>query len=310
MAAPIYELRRYADADQLADAAAARIAELLGGALRARGRAVAALSGGGTPQRAYAKLANADLNWPGVNITLVDDRWAAPADPRSNHNLLDMTLFYHDGASGAGFTPLYTGDATPEAGCAKAEAAVKKLARPFDVVVLGMGRDGHTASLFPGGDRLGEALDPEGEALLTPMRAPGAAEPRISLTLSAILQARRILLLFSGPDKQRVFRQALNPGPVEEMPIRAVLRQRKVPVEVLCAEADAAEPRDPVALAWKGVEAARDRLGGRRIVDLFAEDPERFERLSFRLDDLLLDVSKTGLDAEALEALAAVARAA
>ncbi|MEO0680854.1 MAG: glucose-6-phosphate isomerase [Pseudomonadota bacterium] len=83
-----------------------------------------------------------------------------------------------------------------------------------------------------------------------------------------------------------------------------------MPVEVLCAEADAAEPRDPVALAWKGVEAARDRLGGRRIADLFAEDPDRFDTLSARLDDLLLDFSKTGLDAGAVEALAAVARAA
>ncbi|SDW65903.1 6-phosphogluconolactonase [Albimonas donghaensis] len=308
---PLYELRRYDDADALADAAAARIAELLQGALSARGRAVAALSGGATPQRAYAKLSRAKIDWPRVSVTLVDDLWAPASDPRSNKNLLDLTLFYDGGASGARFAPLYTGGASVEAGCAAAEAALRPLARPFDLVVLGMGPDGHVASFFPGGDRLSEALDPDGRALLTPMRAPGLPGTRISLTLAAILQARRILLLFSGRTKARTFQRALGPGPVEDMPIRAILRQRRAPVEVLCADIDGADVTpQPIAAAWKAVETARDRLAGRRIVDLFDTDPERFERLSARAEDMLLDLSKTGLDAGALEALLNLARAA
>ena len=308
-AAPIYELRRYGDADGLADAAAARIAGLLRAALRARGRATLALSGGATPQRAYAKLAKAELDWSRVSVTLVDDLWASGADPRSNRALLDLTLLLEGPAKAAQVTPLFTGDATPEAGAETAEAAMRRLIRPFDLVVLGLGRDGHTGCLFPQGDRLAEALDPSGRRLVTPMRAPGE-EPRLGLTLGAMLESRRILLLFSGPEKARTFRRALNPGPVEEAPVRAVLRQRRAPVEVLTADQDSAEPKDPVALAWKGVEAARDRLAGRRVAEMFETDPRRFEALSASLDDLLLDLSKTGLDAAALAALVDLAEAA
>lgn len=306
------ELRRYRDQDGLAEAAAARIAEILRAALRARGRAVAALSGGATPQRAYAKLARADLDWSRVQVTLVDDRWGPPTDPRSNQTLLDLTLFFGEGARGpraAQFTPLWTGAETPEAGLAAAEAGLRRLPRPFDLVVLGMGPDGHTAALFPQGDRLAAALDPEGTALLSPMRAPGI-EPRIGLTLAALTQSRRMLLLFSGPEKLAAFERALSPGPVDEMPVRAVLRQRAAPVEVLCAETGAEATRDPVAVAWKGVLAARDRLAGRRIADLFAADAGRFAGFSASLDDLLLDYSKTGLDAGARAALLDLARAA
>ena len=242
-------------------------------------------------------------------MTLVDDLWASGADPRSNRNLLDLTLFLEGPAKAAQVTPLFTGDATPEAGAGAAEAAVRRMIRPFDLVVLGLGRDGHTGCLLPGGDRLAEALDPSGAKLVTPMRAPGA-DPRIGLTVGALLESRRILLLFSGPEKARVFRRALNPGPVAEAPVRAVLRQRRAPVEVLTADQDTAEPKDPVAVAWKGVEQARDRLTGRRVAEMFETDPRRFETLSASLDDLLLDASRTGLDAGALDALLALARAA
>ncbi len=237
---PIYELRRCVDADALADAAAARIAELLQAGLRARGRAVAALSGGATPQRAYAKLSGAALDWSRVALTLVEDRWAPPTDPRSNQNLLDLTLFLSGAARQARFTPLWSPAPTPEEGLSASEGAVRRLARPFDLVVLGLGHDGHVAAFLPGADSLAAALDPEGRALLAPIRAPGASGVRVTLALPALLQTRRILLLFSGPAKARTFARALEPGPVEEMPMRAILRQRQAPVEVLCAETDEA----------------------------------------------------------------------
>ncbi len=308
VAAAPYALTCYDDPDSLADAAAARIAGLAAEATRARGRAVLALSGGSTPQRAYAKLSRADLDWPRISVTLVDDRWVPPSDPRSNQNLLNMTLFY-DGAREARFTPLYTGDPTPEEGLEKAEYAVRLMSRPFDLVVLGMGADGHTASLFPGGDRLAEALDPDGPRLLTPMRAPGAPEPRISLTLSAILQSRRILLIFSGKAKRETFEKALQDGPIEEMPIRAILRQTRTPVEVLCSGDDAAAA-PPARAAFARVAAAAKDLRGARIQDIFDADPARFERFSTEWDGMLFDWSKTRIDAAARDALIALARAA
>jgi len=105
---------------------------------------------------------------------------------------------------------------------------------PFDVVVLGMGADGHTASFFPGGDHLAEALDPDNPALLTAMSAPGAGEPRITFTLAPILASDLIALHIEGEDKNTVLMKALSDGPVADMPIRAVLRSGR-PVSVFWA---------------------------------------------------------------------------
>src|SRR5690606_14632384 len=97
------------------------------------------------------------------------------------------------------------------------------------------GEDGHTASLFPGGDRLAEALDMQSGRMVTGMTAPGAPEPRITLTLPAILASRRILLMFAGPAKKAAYDQALLSGPVEDMPIRAILHQHLVSLDVYYA---------------------------------------------------------------------------
>jgi len=98
--------------------------------------------------------------------------------------------------------------------------------------VLGMGTDGHTASFFPGGNNLVQALDPEGAVPALPMQAPGAGEPRITLTLPLILAARAVYLHIEGAEKAAVLARALEKGAAEEMPVRAVLRGRKPPTEV------------------------------------------------------------------------------
>ena len=219
--------------EALAEGVARSIAETIREAVKARGHASLALSGGSTPQKALRKLAMMTLPWPQVTITLVDDRWVAPSLPRSNQGML-MKVLLHD-APAARFVPLFTGDADPYAGAPRVEAALKGVPRPFDLVLLGMGTDGHTASLFPGGDTLKDAMDMTSGRRVAAMTAPDALEARITLTLPAILDTRHILLLFAGAEKRATYKKALEKGPVEEMPVRAILRQTEVPVDVYCA---------------------------------------------------------------------------
>lgn len=216
-------------ADALAEALATRLEGLIGEALAARGRASIAVSGGRSPVALFERLSTAKLDWAGVTITLVDERCVAADDPASNERLVRDHLM-QGRASAASFIPLRA-DADTAAALMAAESAIRPLL-PFDAVLLGMGEDGHTASLFPGDATLAMGLDPAGEALVLPATAPVAPHARLTLSLAAIVQSRVILLQIAGAAKQRVYQQALGNGPAQDMPIRAVLRQRGAPVEV------------------------------------------------------------------------------
>jgi len=222
----------FTDCRAQATALAERIAERLRTALAERGHAVLAVSGGSTPKDLFARLSREKLDWSQVQVTLVDERWVPDSDERSNARLVKSLLLQH-AAADAVFVPLYTGDASPEAGLAAASARIDALPLPFDAVVLGMGDDGHTASFFPGGDHLAEALDPDGHARLLPMHAAGAGEPRITLTLPTLLQTRALYLLVSGEKKRDLLADArLGLGAAQHYPVRAVLTQQRVPVAV------------------------------------------------------------------------------
>jgi 6-phosphogluconolactonase len=128
---------------------------------------------------------------------------------------------------------LYADAPTPEAGLVTLRARMATLQLPFDAVVLGMGNDGHTASFFPDGDRLPEALDATSGVRVLPMRAPGAGEPRITFTLSALLQTRALYLHIEGETKRQLLADArLGLGEAARFPVRAVLTQERVPVAV------------------------------------------------------------------------------
>jgi len=230
---PVAPLPRhdFADPAALAEALAAAVAARLRGAIAARGTASLALSGGRTPERFLAALARQPLTWADVVVTLVDDRWVALDDERSNEALLRRRLLQGP-ASAARLIGLVTGAASPEEGLGEVARRVAGLPLPLDAVVLGMGTDGHTASFFPGGDRLAEALDPAGGLAVLPMHAPGAGEARITLALPLILAAARVYLHIEGAEKAAALEAALEEGPPEEMPLRAVLRGRITPPEV------------------------------------------------------------------------------
>ncbi len=200
-------MHRYDDSNALAQALAAQVRDDLTHAIEARGHAVLALSGGRTPERFLDVLSTQALDWSRVTVTLVDERWVPPHDERSNARMVRQHLLQH-AASAARFVPLYATEPTPEAGLPAVSARIDLLSLPIDVVTLGMGTDGHTASFFPGSDRLPEALDPRGTQKVLPMRAKGADEPRITLTLALLAQARSLYLQIEGDEKRAVLEKA------------------------------------------------------------------------------------------------------
>lgn len=231
-AASALDMHDFRDAEAQAAALAASVAEDLRAGIAARGTAALAVSGGSTPKAFFAQLARQSLDWTRVVVTLVDERWVPDTDVRSNAKLVKETLL-QGAAAAARFVPLYTGAATPEAGLAEAATRIDALPSPFDVVVLGMGEDGHTASFFPGGDHLAAAIDPRGTARVLPMHAPTAGEPRITLTLPVLLATRALYLLVRGEAKRDLLadvRQGLDGA--KDYPVWAVVHQHAVPLSV------------------------------------------------------------------------------
>lgn len=217
--------------DRLAEALADAVAENLNAGLDERGTASLAVSGGSTPKRFFEALgARKDVDWENVAITLVDERWVDEKSERSNARLVRESLLQGP-ASAAGFVPLYSGAPEPDAtGIAETDAALATLPMPFDAVILGMGNDGHTASFFPGGDTLEVALNSDGPVVA--INAPGAGEPRVTFTLPRLLDTRALYLHIEGDEKAQVLDKALQTGPVESMPVRAVLSQNHISVSL------------------------------------------------------------------------------
>jgi len=226
------EMRRFADAHALARAAADEVAGQLAQAYAARGIATLVVSGGRSPVGFFEELRSRRLEWHKVTITLADERWVEPTVAGSNERLVRNALL--TGAAGAArFIGLKNGAPSPELGAAAAWEPLARLPRPFDVVILGMGEDGHTASLFPGSPRLASAIDPDAAPGCIAMWSPAVPHARVSLNLSALLGSRRIAILLFGEAKLRTYVKACATGAVEDMPVRALLRQTRVPVELL-----------------------------------------------------------------------------
>ena len=217
-------------ARELATAVAFDLAE----ALEARGTASLVVSGGSTPRPFFQELSGRSLGWDRVTVTLADERWVPPDNLASNELLVRENLLVGT-AESAKFQGLWNDSPTPGDGQAATDRALEEVPRPFDILVLGMGGDGHTASLFPEAPELAEGLDLETSRLSLAVHPPEAEHPRISLTLAALLRSRRIVLHITGEDKAEVLRRALGPGPEEELPIRAVLRHSPIPVDVFWA---------------------------------------------------------------------------
>lgn len=232
-------IRRARDAAQLAAGAAADVAGVLDGALKARDHALFAVSGGRSPLGLYAALRAQVRAWPKVTLVQVDERCVPPDHADSNAALVTQHLL-RDAAATARWIPFF--DALPEAadqpdvGARLAQAANARLAPlpwPLDVAVLGMGEDGHTASLFPAAEGLTDALQSaQPVAWVRPAHAPHL---RLTLTLPTLLAARCLALLVAGPAKQRVF-DAACVAPRDDLPVSLLLHQSARPVHVWLSE--------------------------------------------------------------------------
>ncbi|MET0293676.1 MAG: 6-phosphogluconolactonase [Phenylobacterium sp.] len=225
-------IETYASQTAAADAAAAALERGLAEGLRIRGRASLAATGGRSPAPVYQRLRTAPIDWARVVVTLTDERWTDPMGEHSNERLVREHLL--TGAAGrAHLVPLWSQAAGPDAAAQAAEPLLAAL-RPFDAVLLGMGEDGHIASLFPGSPVLAAGLDPNGARLALGVEEPHGAPPlaRITLTLAALSAARSVVILISGSEKRAVVEAALAG---EELPVRALLCQEAGPVRVLWA---------------------------------------------------------------------------
>ena len=228
-------LTEHPDMMAMTDVLAVEVEGLLAQAIADRGAAVLAVSGGSTPAPLYRRLANAPLDWSRITVVLVDERWVDSDDAGSNERFVRETLLTGRAAD-AGFVGLKTSAGSPLDAVDEVEARLRGLAYAPDVAILGMGVDGHTASWFPRARGLDRALSRTGGRVAAIQAdrtdVTGAHTERMTLTFAVLAAARRLILMISGAAKRETLLQAVKDGPVADMPVRALLRDTTLPVEI------------------------------------------------------------------------------
>ena len=194
------------------------VEQVLSEAINARGRAVLMASGGSTPGPVYQRLSTADLDWAKVTVGLADDRWVPADSDASNERLLRSTLLTHAGAE-ASFLPMKTSDDDPFEAVDEVDATYRGAASAIDLLLLGMGPDGHTLSWFAEARGLDDAMRPDGDAMVAAIDAPqtevtGPHTRRMTLTANAVSSARHVLLLITGQEKRSIYETASPDLPV------------------------------------------------------------------------------------------------
>ncbi|MFC5342522.1 6-phosphogluconolactonase [Brevundimonas staleyi] len=233
------EIETFPTVETWAQSIAGRIEETSGAAVIANGKAVFAGPGGSTPSPVYARLAQANIGWDKVAVTLVDERYVPETSPDSNARLIKDVLLQGPAAK-ARFIPLYTAEVTVDRAAAVAAHALAEAGGRFDAVLLGMGEDGHICSMFPESPTLKTLLTPtlKPNVLGVPHGRDGMAPSleRISINLPYLMAAGRVILGLKGRAKLEVFeREAL--GDPATQPIAAMIAA-KVPLEVVWTEAN------------------------------------------------------------------------
>ncbi len=212
--------KKYPDRELMMMDLADLMASELASALRHQDRATLAVPGGTTPGPVFDALSGVKLDWARVDVMLTDERWVPESSDRSNTRLLRERLLTGHAAA-ARLLPLHSPAERPEDVLEELSAAIEP-ALPISVLLLGMGADMHTASLFPGADRLAEAMDDDAPVLMA-MRVPGAEEPRITLTAPVLKGALSSHLLITGIEKRAAVERAAKLNDPVRSPVSAIL---------------------------------------------------------------------------------------
>ena len=199
-----------------------KISEILNKAVNNRGRACLAVSGGSTPKLLFEELSLLDLDWSKVDLTLVDDRWV-DSKHEDSKELLVRTHLIKNKAVNVNFVPLKNDAQSSKEGVALTENALKNFKLPFDLVILGMGSDGHTASLFPCSDELLAGMDLKTKYTFISTTPKTAPYERISLTAKSIFDAKKVILHLNGSSKLNTLEEAMKVADSSKMPIYAFL---------------------------------------------------------------------------------------
>ncbi|KQY84909.1 6-phosphogluconolactonase [Brevundimonas sp. Root1423] len=231
------DIETFADGAGWAEACAVRLTDTLSAALAESGKAMFAGSGGSTPAPIYRRMAQTDLDWSKVAVTLIDERYVPETSPESNAALIKQTLMTGPAAA-ARFVPLYHSEVTVDRAAALAAHALAHEGRHLDAVLLGMGEDGHICSMFPNSPTLKTLLSPTlpPTVLGVPHGRDGAAPSleRLSINLPYLMQARRVVLALTGAAKRAVFEREAA-GDQRVQPIAALIAAN-VPLDVLWTE--------------------------------------------------------------------------
>ncbi|MBU1667947.1 6-phosphogluconolactonase [bacterium] len=221
----------FREQEDLIEALTQSIVTNLQEAIKENGKASLLVSGGSTPKPLFEKLRKVALEWEKITVGLCDERWVSSTHQDSNEAFIKTTLLQEE-ASQATVVGMYQEGVDAQEAEKICSKQMKASLFPFDVLVLGMGSDAHTASLFPNNERLEEAYAMNSDELCIAIEPSTAPHTRMSLTLKAILSASHLYLHFEGEEKQAVYKEAIRGEDRFTMPIRSILNQEHKDIEV------------------------------------------------------------------------------
>ncbi len=221
----------FSNQEALIEALSQSILANLQKAIDEKGKASLLVSGGSTPKPLFEKLRKTVFAWDKVSVGLCDERWVDVSKEESNEHFVKKYLLQEEAAK-AHFIGMYCEDTDIYMAQKVCTQKMKEILSPFDVLILGMGTDAHTASLFPENIKLEEAFDLKNENFCITIEPTTAPYIRMSLTLHAILSAKHIYLHFEGKEKIAVYEEAIGGEDIYTMPIRSVLNQEIKEIEV------------------------------------------------------------------------------